>query len=53
MSVIAPYMDQNWALHEEQIGFDDADHRFFSGFESQLKMIGHRPTYWSNTNPAC
>jgi len=50
MLVIAYYIDWNCALHEVQLGFDEVDRLFFSGFESELRMIGQRPTYWSNAS---
>jgi len=34
MSVIAYYMDQNWALREVQLAFDEVDRMFYSRFES-------------------
>jgi len=34
MSVIANYMDRNWALREVQITFDEVDHLFCSRFQS-------------------
>jgi len=34
MLVIAYNMDQNWALHEVQLAFDEVDHLFFSRFKS-------------------
>jgi len=33
-SVIAYYMDRNWALHDVQLAFDEVDYLFFSCFES-------------------
>jgi len=33
-SLIAYYMNRNWALHEVQLVFDEVDHLFFSHFES-------------------
>ena len=33
-SVIADYMDRNWALHEVQLAFDEVDCLFCSYFES-------------------
>jgi len=33
-SVMAYYMDQNWALREVQLAFDDIDRLFCSRFES-------------------
>jgi hypothetical protein len=33
-SVIAYYMDRNWALHEVQLAFDEVNLLFFSRFES-------------------
>jgi len=32
-SVIAYYMDRNWALHVVQLTFDEVDHLFFSAFK--------------------
>jgi len=34
MSVIAYYMDRNWALREVQLDFNEDDHLFLSSFES-------------------
>jgi len=34
MSVIAYYMDPNWALREEQLTIDEFDRLFFSVFKS-------------------
>jgi hypothetical protein len=34
MSVIAYYMDQNWALRDVQLTFDEVDRVFGSRFES-------------------
>jgi len=34
MLVIAYYMDQNWALHEVPLAFDDVDPVLFPLFES-------------------
>jgi hypothetical protein len=34
MSVIAYYMDRNWALHEVQLAFDEVDRLLRSRFES-------------------
>jgi len=33
-SVIAYYIDQNWALREVQLAFDEVDRLFGSSFES-------------------
>ena len=33
-SVIAYYMDRNWALREVQLAFDEVNHLFISRFES-------------------
>jgi len=33
-SVIACYMDRDWALPEVQLAFDEVDRLFISGFES-------------------
>jgi len=48
--VIPYYIDQNWALCHVQLAFDEVDHLFFSGFKSQLRMIGQWPTYWSKAS---
>jgi len=45
MSVIAYYMDRNWALREVQLAFDEVDSLFIYRFESWLKVIGQEPTY--------
>jgi len=45
-SVIAYYMDRNWALQDVQLTFDEVDGRLFSSFESQLPMMGQGPTHW-------
>jgi len=34
MSVIAYYMDRNWALHEVQLAFNEVDRLFYSHFKS-------------------
>jgi len=47
MSVIVDYMDQNRALREVQLAFDEVDRLFFSSFESWIRMIGKGPIYWS------
>jgi len=47
-SVIVYDMDQNWAMRDVHLAFDEIDHLFFSGFESWLRMISHGPPYWSN-----
>jgi hypothetical protein len=49
-SVIDDYMDQNWALREVQLAFDEVDRLFGSCFESYLQMIGQGPTYWSKVS---
>jgi len=33
-SVIAYYMDRNWALREVQLAFNEVDHQFFFAFKS-------------------
>jgi len=45
-SVIAYYMDRNWALQDVQLTFDEVDGGLFSSFESQLLMMGQGPTHW-------
>jgi len=49
-SVIAYYMERNWALREVQLAFDEVDRLFYSRFESYLRMIGQGPTYWSKAS---
>jgi len=49
-SVIAYYLDRNWALGEVQLAFDEVDRLFCSHFESYLRMIGQGPTYWSKAS---
>jgi len=39
MSVIASYMDRNWAFRQVQLTFDEVDRLFFSRFESYLRML--------------
>jgi hypothetical protein len=46
-SVIACYMDWNWALREVQLAFNEVNLPFFSRFESWLRMLGQGPTYCS------
>jgi len=52
-SVTTHYRDQNWALGEEQLAFDEVDSLFFSMFKSQLMMIRQVPTYWSKASHTC
>jgi hypothetical protein len=47
---IVYYMDQIWALHEVQPAFDEVDRLFISYLDSELRMIGHGPIYWSNAS---
>jgi len=51
-SVIAYYMNWNWALRDVQLAFDVVDCLFFSFIKSQLRMIGPGPTYWRNATGA-
>jgi len=46
-SVITYFMNHNYALSKVQLAFDEMDRLFFSHFETQFWMIGHRPTCWS------
>jgi hypothetical protein len=39
-SVIAYYMDQNWALREVPLAFDEVNSQMFSYFESSLRITG-------------
>jgi len=50
MSGIAYYMDRNWALREVQLPFDEVNCLFCSRLESQLRMTGQGPTYWSKAS---
>jgi len=43
-------MNRNWAMGEVQLAFDEVDRVFLSGFESQLRVIGQGPTYWSRAS---
>jgi hypothetical protein len=43
-------MDQNWALREVQLDFDQVDRLFYSSFVSELRMIGEGPTNRSKDN---
>jgi len=49
-SVIAYYMDRNWALGEVQLAFDEVNLLFCSRFESLLMMICQGPIYWSKAS---
>jgi len=49
-SVIAYYMEQNVALREVQVAFDEVDHLFFSLFECYLGMLGQGPTFCSKAS---
>jgi len=46
-SVIAYYMDRNWALREVQLAFDEVDSPIFSYFESSLRITGQGSAYGS------
>jgi hypothetical protein len=45
MSVIAYYMNQNWALQEVQLAFDEVDSPFFSYFIISLRIPGQESAY--------
>jgi hypothetical protein len=49
-SVIAYYMDRNWALREVQLAFDEIDCPIFSYFESSLRITGQGSTYGSTSS---
>ena len=49
-SVIAYYLDQNWALREVQLAFNEVDSPFFSYFEISLKLTGQGSTYGSTAS---
>jgi hypothetical protein len=40
MSVIAYYMDRNWAWREVQLAFDEVDSLIFSYFQSSSRITG-------------
>jgi len=44
-SVIAYYMDQNWALREVQLTFNEVKSPIFCYFESSLKITGQGSAY--------
>jgi hypothetical protein len=44
-SVIAYYMDRNWALRVVQLAFDEVDRPIFSYFESSLRITGQGTAY--------
>jgi len=46
-SVIAYYMDRNWALQEVQLAFDEVDSPIFSYFKSSLRITGQESAYGS------
>jgi hypothetical protein len=50
MSVIAYYIDRNWALREFEPAFKEVDRLFFSCFERWLRMIDQEQTHWSNAS---
>jgi len=45
--VSATYRDWIWAMWEVPSAFDEVDSQIFQYFESWLRMIGQRSTYWS------
>jgi len=49
-SVIAYYMDRNWALREVQLAFDEVDSPFFSYFECSLRITGQWSAYGSTAS---
>jgi len=49
-SVIAQYINRNWALSEFQLPFDEIDRLNCSHFETQSMMIGQWPAYWSKVS---
>jgi len=50
-SVIASYMDPNWAMREVQLAFDEVNSLFFLYFISKLRIIGQGSTYCSKASP--
>jgi len=49
-SVIAYYMDRNWALQEVQLAFDEVDSPIFSYFEISLRITGQGSAYGSTSS---
>jgi len=49
-SVIAYYMDRNWALREVQLAFDEVYSPIFSYFESSLRITGQGSAYGSTSS---
>jgi len=49
-SVIAYYMDRNWALREVQLAFDEVDSPIFSYFESSIRITGQGSAYGSTSS---
>jgi hypothetical protein len=49
-SVTAYYMDQNWALQEVQLTFEECDCHFFWFPKSRLRIIGQGSTYWGKAS---
>jgi len=49
-SVIAYYIDRNWALREVQLAFDEVDTPFFLNFEISLRITGQGSTYGSTAS---
>ena len=50
MSVIVHYKDQNWALREVQLAFNEVDSPFFSYFKIPLRITGQESTYGSTAS---
>jgi len=49
-SVIANYMDHNWALRKVQLAFDEVDCPIFSYFERSLRITGQGSAYGSTSS---
>jgi len=45
LSVIADYLDRNWALREVQIAFDEVNGLLFPSFKSQSRIISQGSIY--------
>ena len=43
-------MDQNWALNEVQLAFNEVDRLFISIVQRSLRVIGQWQTYWSKAS---
>jgi len=49
-SVVAYYMDRNWAMWEVQLTFDEVNSLYFFYCNSSFRIIGQGSTYWSKAS---